>query len=152
MFPSIKNHLNTKRHTCSPRSEFCLFCTFPSLSNELIACSCCSGDHACMKERMETQRDKGLKDGRGSEDEQEERDREGESERAAHCADRWQPRCIAAQAHAIAVNHGRASNTHASTVDTSQYTQAGREGGVGGWGTHRQDAGSHCVLKDCGAG
>lgn len=32
------------------------------------------------------------------------------------------------------MNHGRASNTHASTVDTSQYTQAGREGGLGGGG------------------
>lgn len=52
--------------------------------------------------------------------------RERESERSAN-ADRWQPRCIAAEAHVIAVNHGRASDTHASTVDTSQYTQAGGE-------------------------
>lgn len=35
-------------------------------------------------------------------------------------------------AHAIAVKHGGASHTHASTVDTSQYTQAGSEKGGGG--------------------
>lgn len=44
-------------------------------------------------------------------------------------------------AHAIAVKHGGASHTHASTVDTSQYTQAGSEKGGGGtqgggWSLH----------------
>lgn len=63
--------------------------------------------------------------------ERKKRTREREREWSAN-ADRWQPRCIAGEAHVIAVNHGRASDTHASTVDTSQYTQAaGGEGGRG---------------------
>lgn len=106
-----------------------------SLFNELILVTVAWTKHA--KDEEEWQEDRKsetrLKDGRTREGQRRRRERRKEEmqevseQHTVWHADRWQPRCIATEAHTIVVNRGRASHTHASTVDTSLHTQAGRE-------------------------
>lgn len=75
-----------------------------------------------------------------------------EWEKVSEHADRWWPCRSATEAHAAAVHYGRFSDTHASAVDTSQYTLVARKEGALGVETRAGCWVPLCKLKDCGAG